>query len=402
MKAASFSQAESLTLLSRAVGQSAVGRRWLLKGNRSNHYCDTVDASFAASELGRPWPFAVASSGTIVRWDSVRSFPGARDHELVADYLTLTINHLRNHLGLMFHRILNDDGVTMTIDVEDISRGLGPPHRVKPIDPFEYPTAPESWPKDLAVEYEGILLSLCCHIWPGRSNLPQYRLPGGAEQHQGLYFYRNRRLLQPGGWEGIHTIDRKLQLARVVVDIDDNNASLFRFNTEKSRVSAGPLFARLAAEARAVDGSSISAYLRAAEDQWIVSNQRATAKRSAVLPPGKGLHPAVCREIRDELPQHNEEPLNILWRSFHSDDFLEIDRPSRTLWLNDAYRRALLGGRRGGLNDVPVIKALLFMLIEGVFEGAYLGARDRDNLELWNSVLTSAARAQKSAFESNS
>jgi hypothetical protein len=54
------------------------------------------------------------------------------------------------------------------------------------------------------------------------------------------------------------------------------------------------------------------------------------------------------------------------------------------------------------LNDVPVVNSLLFLLMGGVFEGVYHGARDRDNMELWNSILTAAAKAEKLAYESRS
>ncbi len=400
LKAASFSQAESLTVLSRAAGHTAVGRRWLLRDDRSGYQCDTVDTGFVDTELDQPWPFPTLPSGTVVRWDEVRSFPGFQDRGQVTEYLSRTIAHLQGHLGLMFHRILRDDAVTITIDIEDTEHGRGAANRVEAIDPFAYPSAPAGWPRDLVAVVDGVSLTLRCHIWPGRSSLPQYRLPGGADERQGLYFYRNRRLLQAGGWEGIHAADKRLQLARVAVDIDGDIAGVFRLNPEKSRVTAGPQFARLVAAARASDGTTMGTYLKAAEETWTVSNQRATAKRTAVFPPGRGLHPKVCREIRDELPQHNDDPLNILWKGFTNDDFLEVDRGTRTLWLNERYRRALLGGRRGGLNDLPVIKALLYLLTENVFEGVHMGARDKDNVELWSEVLTAAAKAEKSTFES--
>jgi hypothetical protein len=62
--------------------------------------------------------------------------------------------------------------------------------------------------------------------------------------------------------------------------------------------------------------------------------------------------------------------------------------------LNGSYRTALSGGRRGGLNDVPMIKTLLYLIIENVFQGEWLGVRDRDNIELWQELLTAAAKSE--------
>jgi hypothetical protein len=274
---------------------------------------------------------------------------------------------------------------------------------VRALDPFAYPSAPEGWPKDLIGSTDNTTVTLRCHLWPGRSNVPEYRLPDGAEHRQGLYFYRRNRLLQAGGgWEGVHAADKTLQLARVAVDIDDDMTDLFRMNPEKSHVTAGPAFARAVSRARADDGTSIADYLHAAETLWATSNQRVTARRKAVLPPGKGFHPKVVKEIRDELPQVNTNALQILWRPFEEDLFFEIDRDNSTLWLNQDYRRALLGGRRGGLNDLPLLKSSLFLLVENLFEGSHLGPRDKDNIELWQAILTAAAKAERSTFEARS
>ncbi|WP_406077244.1 ATP-binding protein [Micromonospora sp. NBC_00858] len=402
LKAASFSQAASLTVLSRAAGRPAVGRRWQLNASRQGFGCDIVPATFAAAELDRDWQLPTSASGTVVRWDRVNGFPSSDDPDQVDEFLSRTISHLQGHLGLTFHRILVDRGVRIVIDVEDTNLGAGVRHPVAPIDPFAYSDTLPGWPKDLMVRTDQTNVVLRCHIWPRRSNAPEYRLPGGAETRQGLYFYRRGRLLHAGGWEGIHAADTRLQLARVCIDIDGDATGMFVMNPEKSRVSAGPRFAHAVARARADDGTTITDYLQAAEAAWINATRRTTARRKAVIPPGKGLHPRVSREIRNELPLLHDDPLNIQWKRFTTDAFLEFDRETRTLWLNRAYRQALLGGRRGGMNDLPVLKALLFLLAGNVFEGVHFGARDKDNIDIWQEVLTAAAKAERSAFEARS
>ncbi|MCM4084230.1 ATP-binding protein [Paractinoplanes hotanensis] len=394
LKAASFSQAESLTVLSRSVGRPAVGRRWLHEQDRSSFHCDVVPSEFAEAELGRSWPFSATSSGTVIRWDRVAGFPAVEDSQQVATFLSRSVEHLRGHLGLMFHRLLEAGRVRITIDVEDVDGGRGAPTEVTPIDPFGYPKSAPGWPRTLIADSPRGPLRIVCHLWPRKSNSVEYRLPGGAENRQGLYFYRHDRLLHAGGWEGIHAPDKKLQLARASIDIDGDLTGMFVMNPEKSKVTAGADFAPAVTAARAADGTTMSDYLQAAEAMWSTSNQRTTAQRRAVIPPGKGLNPKVAREIVDELPQLPVEPLNILWAKFDSDDFFEVDRTTQTLRLNNRYRTAVLGGRRGGLNDAPLLKAALFLLTENVFQGAHLGARDKDNIELWQNILTIAARAE--------
>lgn len=401
LKAASLSQATSVTVFSRAAGEKPVGRRWRFQGDRHDFRCDVVRQDFASTQLQRAWPFRVSEHGTVVRWDEVRAFPAPGDRERIDEFLSRTIDDLRGHLGLMFHRILQKGRVQIHLDVEDLEHGCGLPTRAEPLDPFGYTGTVPGWPKDLTASAAGGQLILQCHIWPRRSNQPEYRLPGGAEERQGLYFYRRDRLLHAGGWEGIHAPDRKLQLARVAINMDGDVAGMFTMNPEKSRVMVGTEFAHAVSAARAADGTTIADYLTAAEETWVRANQR-TAARKAVVPPGRGLDRKVARVVREELPQRHDNPLNIQWRRMSTDDLFEVDRETNTLWLNQHYRRALLGGRHGGLNDLPVLKTLLYLLTQDLFQGVHLGSRDKDNMQLWQEILSTAAEVEKATFEARS
>jgi len=210
-----------------------------------------------------------------------------------------------------------------------------------------------------------------------------------------LYFYRRDRLLQAGGdWHGIAARDRRLQLARVEINIDGDVTRLFKMNPEKSRVRAGPEFAGLAEAARSEDGVTFKSYLQDAEDKFRESRQRSRVRRS-VIPPGKGFTPQLRRVIEDELPLlAGEAPIDVRWTRMFGDDFFEIDRDNRTLWLNIKFRGEA-AGERHSVNDAPLLKALLYLLIEDVFKGEFLGARDKDNIELWQEILTAAAKSEQ-------
>jgi hypothetical protein len=113
--------------------------------------------------------------------------------------------------------------------------------------------------------------------------------------------------------------------------------------------------------------------------------------------PGKGFHPALRRVLDDELEYlTGVEPFDIRWKNLEGVIFLEVDREHRTLWLNKAYRMAVTGDDHGSLNDAPMLKALLYLLTQEVYKGAWLGPRDKDNIELWQHVITAAARAERS------
>jgi hypothetical protein len=298
-------------------------------------------------------------------------------------------------LGLVLHRFIARDALRVAVDVEDVDRSVvGAQFEGEALDPFGYQRSghPE-YPKTLVADHDGNRLEFACHIWPARSKLPNFRLPGGAVERQGLYFYRGDRLLHAGGWDGLTVPDPRLQLARVAIDINDDVAGLFAMNPEKSRIAVGPDFAHLAEAARDEVGARMSDYLRDAESTYKRSRERNRDRRK-MLPPGKGFEPSLKRAIGEEIPfLVGGDPIDIRWRRCGGLDLFTVDREHRTLWLNDRYRQVVIGGGRGGLNDAPLVKALLYLLVEDVFQGEYFGAKDKDNIAMWQEVLTAAARS---------
>ncbi|WP_405404916.1 ATP-binding protein [Streptomyces sp. NBC_01104] len=397
LKAASFSQARSLTLLSRDQRGLAVGRRWELSHQQSGFICGVVPENFAAGELDREWNLPQGTGITVVRWDEVTGFPATDDPARIEEYISRTLAQIRQHLGLVMHRLLAAHRMKIWVEVEEAETGeCGSRFCVSPIDPFGYTrTGKSGWPKTLVGQVEGLTLSMRCHIWPGRSQLPEFNLPGGADSRQGLYFYRNGRLLHAGGWEGIHASDRRLRLARVEIDIEDDTIGLFKMNPEKSKVSVGPQFSYLCEEACAADDTTLADYLQVAETVFRDSKKR-TMRRRRMIPPGRGFTPSLKEAINLEIPLlEDQDPINIRWTPFADESFFRIDRDNHTLWLNDRYRAILLSGRRGGLNDMPILKTLLYITMEDLFQGEYLGPKDKDNLEIWQKLLTVAAQGEK-------
>ncbi|MFC4534602.1 ATP-binding protein [Sphaerisporangium dianthi] len=396
MKAASFSQARSLTVISKTSAAMAVGRRWELDGDRRGFHCDIVPTDFCADEFDRGWGIPDAGTGTVIRWDNITGFPLTDDPIRVEKFISQTVSETRNHLGLVFHRILEAGRVHVSMDVEDVDINVpGPRFDVEALNPFGYLRSSNSaYPKELvAVSSTGVKISFVCHLWPGRSKLPQFTLSGDPAERQGLYFYRNDRLLQAGGgWDGVHTPDKTLQLARVAIDINDDIVGLFRMNPEKSRVLVGPEFGALVEQARAEDASDFTQYFTDAEQAYRESRQR-NRKRTPMFPPGKGFTPMLRGAIEGEVPiLEREEPLNIKWRRFDDDSMFEVDKQARTLWLNQAYRPNSVGERRS-VNDAPLLKALLYLLMENLFHGERTGPGDKDNIQLWQEILTAAARS---------
>lgn len=338
LKAASFSQAESVTVISAAEGAAATGRRWQAANAKSDYECEIVEADFAADHLVGDWGFAGAASGTVVRWDNVKGFPAVDDAQVIGRFLQGAIARIRTHLGLVFHRILASGDVKLRIEVEDAGEVVLT-SEVAGLDPFGYPRSGEAgWPKRLKVKGEHGAVQLECHIWPGRSTQEGFRLDGDLIRRQGLYVYCNRRLIQGGGWNGLCHADKQLNLARVALDINGDVERLVLLKPEKNGIEVGPEFATAVYAARGPDEVTFDEYLERARGVLKDSNRRQRVRQS-MLPLGAGFQPKVRRAFERELKFKDEDPIDIRWTPFENEDFFEIDREQSVLWLNVRYRR---------------------------------------------------------------
>ncbi|WP_419855951.1 ATP-binding protein [Candidatus Poriferisodalis sp.] len=398
LKAASLGQARSLTVISRTSGSVACGRRWLKDNVSADFICDVVEAEFAATALNRSWSPLTVQSGTLVRWDGVTNFPAAQDASTTDQYLEQVLPRVRDHLGLVFHRLIHNETVSITLDIEDAEIGsTGLSQTAVPIDPFGYRrTGRASYPKLLLASFEEHSVELQCHLWPPRSELPAFKVPYRLHHKgQGFYFYRNDRLLQSGGWNGVIQPNDRYRLARVAVDVNDELAGLLSMNPEKTEIRVVEPFVHAIESAHDRDFNLRSycddAYERLRESRTPVGTRR------PVLPPGRGFAPRLRQAISTELSFiPGADPVSIRWQNLEDDQFFRINLDNQTIELNLNYRWAVNGGWAGSLNDAPLLKATIYLLVHDLFRGEYLGAKQKDNLELWNAVLMAAAEAQAS------
>lgn len=397
LKASSFSQANSLTLVSRDTSGRGSGMCWLAEKARASYECDVLDPEYVSRIISHPWTPIQLATGSVVLWNDMKTFPQSSDPTVVEPFLDRTIGRLAMHLGMTFHRFISKNRLSILVDVEDFATGAtGATLEVKPIDPFGYTRSGASgYPKKMTAPYDDRILTIHCHIWPGKSHLDGFKLEsdGRADAHQGFYFYRNDRLLQAGGWNQVFVSDREHQLARVAVDIDDSSAGRLRMNPEKSSVATDAEFQDAIGKTAAQDGESFWDFLATAREIYKRSRKRNT-NRPRMVPPGKGFHPALRRALGDELEYLPDEPFDIRWKPIPGETFMEVDRERRTLWLNKRYRLHLTGDDYGSLNDAPLLKGLLYLLAQEVFRGSYLGPRDKDSIDLWQQVLTAAVRVE--------
>lgn len=393
LKAAALGKAQTLTVYSEKENHEPVGRRLRKQDMGRDYSCEVLSSrsSRTTAEIRRK--LTIGPTGTVIELSDLTSTYTGKSRDDARQFLDETVQDIRRHLGIIFHRLIQDGRLNLTTDIASSAEASGVSVPVKPIDPFGYAqSGVPGWPRELRTTLSGRKVTLNCHIWPAKSQHTAFRLstPRGVEA-QGIYVYRGDRLLQVGGWVRTMPAKKEYQLARVALEYSEVEDHL-EMNPEKSTIGFSDTLAR--AIHRATDGQfSFTDYLSAAADAHSASQKRPYSRKPAVRVE-KGLGPALKRSLQEELGfDEGQEAISIRWRSLPRDELLDVDFKGRTLWLNTRHR-TMLAGPRTGINDAPVLKTMLYLLTREIFMREYQSARVRDDIDLWTNMLGSAIQAE--------
>jgi hypothetical protein len=246
LKSASLSQCRRLTVASRTSDSGRVRvARWDL---------DHVEDS-DRWEVLRPRPRQCALAveplrfrrGTAIVWEGMDRvsryrYPDGRRAQSDFDRLT---QEIRGHLAMTFHRYLSGQARFHRRIALHLNGNL-----IEPWDPF---SRRESATKRLPIQRLRMLqgnrrfvVSVRPYVLPTESefsSLAAHRSAAGPHfwtRQQGLYFYRNDRLIQAGGWNRMRTQDEHTKLARIAVDIPSGAEEAFELNVSKTQVRIPP------------------------------------------------------------------------------------------------------------------------------------------------------------------
>src|SRR5207244_3948409 len=141
--------------------------------------------------------------------------------------------------------------------------------RINSLDPFGYPSSGKAgYPKVFRAVIPDVgALEAEAHIWPAYSDSLAYKLGNKTAARQGFYFYRNNRLIQAGGWNGVvqHETEPHSSLARVRINLPSVLDSTFGLNIQKSAIVVPPGFQEAMMGAVAEDGETFEDYRRTAQ-----------------------------------------------------------------------------------------------------------------------------------------
>ena len=392
LKLASLSHARALTTITRKT-RRASGRRWTIEGIENGWSCETLDTGSAKHHLKAPWgKLDLSGNGTLVIWDDIDKLPtNARGLRVT---LRAIQRRLQLHLGLYFHRFLEDGKVRLFLDQQEAGSSQQPfSVEIKPLDPFGYSCSGSTdFPKTYTADIRGVgRLEMNAHIWPPNSDAAEYKLGNRAAARQGFYFYRNDRLIQAGGWNGLVQSDTEphSSLARVAIDLPADYDALFGLNVQKSAVVAPPDFERAVIESTDSKGTDFESYRAAAQNVYRKIDGRAIRNRPYI--PGSGVPRALRKRLLAAVDANDKDVNEVafVWDRLTEDQLFDIDTKRSRIILNRKYRAKLAGKDSRSSNDVPVLKTLLFFLLQNEFKSKTITKNSKDRWSLINEILTS-------------
>ena len=397
LKLASLSQARELRVYSHKRGGLS-GRGWLedsISRGFTSSIFDANESSETLTEL--QLDKYLKRPGTLVLWS--RLYRIGQNHAAQDEQVQRLISRLKNYLSLAFHRFLSGNArrIAITIDALDVDSGdVGIPVAVNGLDPFGYSiSGSQDFPQQLLLDGHDKEIKMTAHIWPPNSKQPEYKLPGGANARQGFYFYRNNRLIQGGGWNGLREAEPHSSLARIEVDTSPQFDLELSLDIKKIEVQLPSSLVKVIQNAKTSQGLDFKKYLKRAEHAY---RTKSLTHNEIPLALGQGIPKMLQRRIVQELGLNKSarvRKLRFEWSDLDRSRLFDVDREREAIILNRQYRRSLLHGLSGSSTDIPVTKCLLFLLLREVFYSERLSSRVRERLDQVNRILLAAIKYER-------
>lgn len=231
LKGAAWSQADRLTVVSKAAGNQATTLTWdkdhLAKTRRWALLKDPVAPEHApAVEIG--------DSGTAVLLTQMRPSMEPARGKADSPYAQ-ELAAIKSHLELVFHRYIEGKArgrekvvIKLNGDTLRANNPMGHPltkeydqHRIDLPSPTPDKT-PALYVRAYVTPNEAEFDEYIKPLPPieQRAERERHTLNGRANDAQGLYFYRLDRLIKWGGWEDLFAKDEHTKLIRVAIDFD--------------------------------------------------------------------------------------------------------------------------------------------------------------------------------------
>ena len=245
LKTASFSQCKRLTVATLYQGQLhcriwdleyvQAQDRWLLQSEPSE---------LASAQFRR---LKELESGTLVVWEKLDRL-AFDESDASQEHFYESIENVKKHLAMVFHRFLEGSGTASKLDI--LLGNAAGYAGLKPWNPFAENVF--RTPSDLlqrppaAVKLQGFVLPEPGTLTANKRD--RIGGPSGWRKQQGIYVYRNNRVLVAGGWLGLGgrqwLQDEGHQTARISLEFTSASDEEWKIDIRKSQARPPVRFKR--------------------------------------------------------------------------------------------------------------------------------------------------------------
>jgi len=245
MKTASFSQTRKFTVVSRKKGQQAYSARtWDLEVLEKGEWKITVNSQAEIATVLSEYKklcgsflngFIEYEPNTIVVWHGLHKFEEYISEKNRKDILLKELKEVvAEHLSISFHRFL--ESTTNPIAIR-LNNTILDPFNPFPVDIKDFrPIEP------LSRRFNNDNFSIEGFVLPSRAISESHSHSVWTTKYlslldmEGIYVYRANRLISFGGWSNLAKKTSRHNLARLKVDIGNNNDLHLHLNVAKSQV----------------------------------------------------------------------------------------------------------------------------------------------------------------------
>lgn len=231
LKTASFSQCRRLTVKTKQKNGKPFIRCWDLDiVAKKREWVLLRDCADKNSEFNLS-NFSFNGSGTIVLWEKLDRLVESGDLQSNKEHFYRKFEAVRRHLGVTFHRFIEVNELSIYV-LND---------KIDALNPFnisdEFPS------RELSEEHFSInkqKISIQPFILPHESKLSvsersNLEIIKGWTDHQGIYLYRNRRLISDGTWLDLDFRKKESQrLCRIRIDIPNTLDKEWQIDVKKA------------------------------------------------------------------------------------------------------------------------------------------------------------------------
>ena len=236
LKSASFSQCRSLIVLTRRDGAASCAR-WDLDriAKRNDWALELFDN--AEDVVGHD---LLHATGTVVVWQKLDRLTGGFTlrNDKRAEHMNAEITRAERHMRLVFHRFLEGSKPRLKLSLNG--------RKLPPVDPMVSSHASTQRDPEETLRLEKGDVRIRCHTLPHHKRMTrdEWEEAGGPEGHlksQGLYVYRENRLIIAGGWLGLARQTEMTKLCRIAVDIPNTMDAEWKIDVKKASAQLPPV-----------------------------------------------------------------------------------------------------------------------------------------------------------------